>query len=98
MLAACVLLGANLFFTLGMFNEVGLSAESPALNPSLKALFASFVLSGTGFAAMLSLWKAGKVPVNFCGAILFFAYAYLGLIAAMAFFRLQTIETIIGSI
>jgi hypothetical protein len=96
MLAVGIALGRNFFLTLGLFNVVGLQAidSSARVSASTEAFLMSIALCGVLFAAQFSIWKFVKKSENRWSMALVSGCAYFIAIAAMAYWRHQTVEAV----
>ena len=67
---------------------------SPLISPNMEAVLISLLLCCAWLGALLLDWKSSKIPLKPSLAPLFFAFAYLVSVFAMAYFRFETVERI----
>ena len=87
---------ANFWITSGIDSKVGLSlAEPPPLiSPNLQGVLIALLLCCAWLTLLLLDWKGSKAPLKPWLLTLFFAFAYLASVVAMAYFRSETVEKI----
>ncbi|MEI6196437.1 MAG: hypothetical protein WCS42_19125, partial [Verrucomicrobiota bacterium] len=93
---ACTAVFANFLIGSGIDSKGGFGPVEPPplISPTLQEVLIALFLCCAWLGALLLDWKRSKVPLKPWLAPLFFAFAYLVSVFAMAYFRFETVEKI----
>ena len=94
-----VVIGIRFFLNLGMFSEVGLMLEtSKEMSPLLKSILLSLLLCGCFSLIRIVGWKVAKESANPKYDFMVLGCVYLAGIIAMAYFRSELVDTMLGNL